>query len=161
MPTPDERRRRDRLWDELLARGGPRGVEPATLRALRLYGGAQGVWVDKETTAGTQAPHGATVSVLHTGRSYADDLADDGVVYHYPATGRPPGPDAAEVEALKAACLHELPVFVVTTGAPARLRDVVRGFVADFDDRARQCLILFGDAPLKRPPPDDSAFMLH
>ena len=91
MPNFDERRRCDRLWDELLARGGPCGVEPATLRALRLYGGAQGVWVDKATTASAQAPHGAAVSVLHTGRSYADDLASDGVVYHYPDTARPAG----------------------------------------------------------------------
>jgi len=27
-----------------------------------------------------------TVGLLHTGSSYADDLSDDGVLYHYPAT---------------------------------------------------------------------------
>jgi hypothetical protein len=105
MPAPDERRRRGRLWDDLLAHGGPRAVEPATLRAPRLYGGAQGVWADKATTASRQAPHGVVVSVLHARRSYADDLAPDGVAYYDPATGRAPGRDAAEVEALKAARL--------------------------------------------------------
>jgi putative restriction endonuclease len=161
MPTPEEHRRRDQLWDELLARGGPRGVEPTILRALRLYGGAQGIWVDKETTANAQAPHGIAVSVLHTGRSYADDLAADGVVYHYPATGRTAGRYAAEVEALKAACVHELPVFVVTTAVPRRLRDVARGFVAGYDDQSRQCLILFGDAPPRRTANDDTEFALR
>ncbi len=84
------------------------------------------------------------------------------MIYHYPATGRPPGRDTAEVEALKAACLQNLPVFVVTTGTPARLRNVTRGFVADFDDRCRQCLILFGDSPpLRKNPPDDGTFVLR
>jgi hypothetical protein len=61
------------------------------LRGLGVYGGAQGVWVDKARTKEI-APAGVTVALLHTGCSYADDLSADGVVYHYPKTGRPSGP---------------------------------------------------------------------
>lgn len=161
MPDTDERERRSRLWDDLLARGGPHGIEPNILRALRLYGGAQGIWVDKTTTVGEQSPHGIAVSVLHTGRSYADDLTADGVVYHYPTTNRPSTRDAAEVEALKGACLQRLPIFVITTGTPARLRNIKRGFVVDFDDQSRQCLILFGDALPQNSAADDGAFTLR
>jgi putative restriction endonuclease len=60
----------------------------AALRSMRVYGGAQGIWVDKATT-GTLSPdgQGITVSILHTGRHYPDDLSDDGLIYHYPTTG--------------------------------------------------------------------------
>ncbi len=160
MPNPNERERRDRLWNALLARSERHGVEPGLLRELQLYGGAQGIWVHKTITAGEQTPYGIAVSVLHTGRSYADDLTVDGVVYHYPATARPPRRDAVEVEALKAACLQRLPVFVITPGTPARLRKVVRGFVTEFNDQARQCLILFGDNPPRPLPQEDEAFKL-
>ena len=53
-----------------------------------------------------------TVGVLHTGRSYPDDLMPDGIVYHYPRTKRP-GQDAQEVSATKAAMELGLPVFVI------------------------------------------------
>jgi hypothetical protein len=38
--------RREQIWLELLARGGPTNVQPQLLRDLRIYGGAQGIWVD-------------------------------------------------------------------------------------------------------------------
>jgi hypothetical protein len=69
------------------------------LRELGIYGGAQGIWVDKEhTQALTPERTGVTVGLLHTGSSYPDDLAEDGVFYHYPLTNRPPARDRAEVE---------------------------------------------------------------
>jgi len=45
--------------------------------------------VDKSRT-GELTPDGmgVAVSVLHTGRSYADDLSEDSLLYHYPATNR-------------------------------------------------------------------------
>ena len=46
------------------------------MRELGIYGGAQGIWVDKARTGElTPGGSGVTVSVLHTGQSYADDLA--------------------------------------------------------------------------------------
>ncbi len=69
-----------------------------------------------------------TVGLLHTGSSYADDLFEDGVLYHYPSTGRGPSRDLAEVEATKWAAQLRLSVFVITYPASGSgLRDVRRG----------------------------------
>jgi hypothetical protein len=46
-----EREHRWQLWRMLLATGVPTGVSPQQLRTLGMYGGAQGVWVDKARTA--------------------------------------------------------------------------------------------------------------
>ena len=37
-----------------------------------------------------------TVSVLHTGRHYPDELSDEGLIYHYPQTDRSGGRDVGE-----------------------------------------------------------------
>jgi len=43
--------------------------------------------VDKAAHTGlVKATYGVTVGVLHTGRHYPEDLAPDGIVYHYPVT---------------------------------------------------------------------------
>jgi putative restriction endonuclease len=126
-------------------------LEPARLRDLGIYGGAQGIWVDKAHTASDAiGPDGATVSILHTGRHYADDLSDDGVIYHYPTTSRPPARDAAEVQATKNAMIHRIPIFIVLPGTASKSRRSLKlGWVSDFDDSNRQFLILFGN---ERPP---------
>ena len=51
------------------------------LRSALVYGGAQGIWVDKKKTtdALTTDGHGVTVSMLHTGRHYPDDLSEGGL----------------------------------------------------------------------------------
>jgi putative restriction endonuclease len=125
---------------------------PKQLRELGIYGGAQGIWVDKARTAGPEiGADGATVAILHTGRHYADDLSDDGVIYHYPQTSRPPGRDAAEVGATKNAMTHRLPIFVILPGKISRSRRSLKlGWVCDFDDESRQFLVLFGQ---EAPPP--------
>ena len=75
------------------------------------------MWVDKART-GQVAGHkaGVTVSLLHTGRHYADDLSEDGLIYHYPETNRGDTRDAAEVEATKSAGELEMPLFVILPG---------------------------------------------
>ena len=94
-----EKDRRLNLW-HTISKERLDDLEPGRLRDLGIYGGAQGIWVDKAHTAGPEiGPDGATIAVLHTGRHYADDLSDDGVIYHYPKTSRPPVRDAAEVQA--------------------------------------------------------------
>jgi putative restriction endonuclease len=136
---------RMRTWARLLARGLD-GNEPSLLRDLGVYGGAQGIWVDKART-GSISPdhHGITMGILHTGRHYPDDLSDEGMIYHYPETGRPPGRDRAEVDATKAASELGLPVFVVLPGTTSTRRRVQLGWVAAWDDSSKQFLILFGE----------------
>jgi putative restriction endonuclease len=106
--------------------------DPGALRSTRVYGGAQGIWVDK-TTTGTLSPdgHGITVSILHTGRHYPDDLSDDGLIYHYPTTHRPPGRDLAEVQATKNAATLSLPIFVILPGTDSAAKRSVRTPRAD------------------------------
>ena len=86
----EERERRLGLWRELRALD-PDNLSASSLRELGVYGGAQGIWVDKARTAAI-APNGSgvTVSLLHTGRHYPDDISEDGLIYHYPRTSRPP-----------------------------------------------------------------------
>jgi len=117
------------------------------LRDLGIYGGAQGIWVDKAHTASPElGPDGVTVAILHTGRHYADDLSDDGDIYHYPTTSRPAARDAAEVQATKNAMVHRIPIFIVLPGAESQLRRSLKlGWVCDFDNENRQFLIFFGD----------------
>src|SRR5262245_44039912 len=87
----DEYTRRHDLWTRL-STADPHNAEPGTLHTLRIYGGAQGIWVDKNNTGHLSTDgHGVTVSILHTGRHYPDDLSEDGVIYHYPSTRRSPG----------------------------------------------------------------------
>ena len=83
---------------------------PGLLRQLGIYGGASGIWLDKERTRQiAEEDVGVTVSVLHTGSSYPDDLANDGIFYHYPDTNRTPSRDASEIEATKEAARLRLP----------------------------------------------------
>jgi putative restriction endonuclease len=142
----DELKRRAALWKELQALGA-NDVDPQFLRARGVYGGAQGIWVDKRNTAVVSTDgNGVTVGVLHTGRHYPDDLSNDGMIYHYPTTQRPPARDAAEVQATKNAAELALPIFVVLPGQTRSSRRSVRlAWVTDFDDGTRQFLILFGD----------------
>jgi putative restriction endonuclease len=122
-------------------------LEPGRLRDVGIYGGAQGIWVDKARTASLEiGQDGVTVAILHTGRHYADDLSDDGVIYHYPTTSRPPARDAAEIQATKNAMFHRIPIFIVLPGAESKSRRSLKlGWLCDFDDTNRQFLILFGD----------------
>jgi putative restriction endonuclease len=140
-----EKDRRLNLW-HTISKERLDDLEPGRLRDLGIYGGAQGIWVDKAHTAGPEiGPDGATVAILHTGRHYADDLSEDGVIYHYPKTSRPPARDAAEVQATKNAMDHRLPIFVILPGTTSQSRRSLKlGWVCDFDDANHQFLILFG-----------------
>ncbi len=81
--------RRLHVWSEVQARGGPDEVQPALVKSLRIHRGQQGVPGTTDLTAPlTDSGAGVTVGVLHTGSSYADDLTEDGVIYHYPVTER-------------------------------------------------------------------------
>jgi hypothetical protein len=162
-PVDQERVRREEMWARLVAAGGPAGLPAGLLREVGVYGGAQGVWVDTNRTRGINREGGITVSLLHTGRHYADELSPDGVLYHYPRTNRPPGRDRSEVEATKAAGQLDLPVFVVTPGVSTTSRNVYKGWVEGWDDVAEIFLVTFADEPPTESPSEDgeSPFMLE
>jgi hypothetical protein len=146
-----EVQRRQVLWNSLLANGGPTAVLPGLLRELGIYGGAQGVWVNKSIT-GQASPNGAgiAVGVLHNGSSYDDDLSEDCIIYHYPNTGRSSGRDAAETDALRNAFSLHIPIFVITNSkSNSARRDVRVGWAVDIDDAGAQCRIEFAD--IRRP----------
>jgi putative restriction endonuclease len=163
-PIEIERARRLGLMSTLLSMS-TEDIEPSRLRELGVYGGAQGVWVDKaRTSPAIGEADGVTVAILHTGRHYPDDLSQDGVIYHYPVTGRSAGRDRAEVQATKNAMRLDLPIFVILPGVRSKPRRVVKlGWVKDFDDTSRQFLILFGDVPPQYPrsPAADEPFVLE
>jgi hypothetical protein len=58
----EEQARRSEAWAVLLREGGPLAVSPKVLRKLGIYGGAQGIWVDKGRTAGLTSS-GAGIAV--------------------------------------------------------------------------------------------------
>ena len=141
-----ENTRRRSLWDSLIAAGGPNGSAPSLLRELGIYGGAQGIWVDKRIT-GSMSSDGAGIAVglLHTGSAYDDDLFEDGVIYHFPVTKRLGRRDTSETAALRNLFELRLPVFVITPTSNGTRRDVHLGWVVDIDDAPKQCLVEFGD----------------
>lgn len=138
--SPDvvaERDRRVRLWKE--ATGG-RPVDQLlaeNLRALRIYRGQRGIYVDTLVTR--KATHdrvGATVSVLHLGGRYADALDATHLVYHYPET-KVRNRDSGEVLATTAAMDLQLPVFVITTGRTSTVRWLRRAAVVGRSDSTK------------------------
>ena len=60
-------------------------IKPRFLKENNIYRGAQGIYIDQTLTKNID-PKGITVSILHTGRHYPDELSDDGLIYHYPQT---------------------------------------------------------------------------
>lgn len=151
----DERRWRLDAWEAMQSR------TPLTSRWLRgraLLGGQQGVWVDKLRTRHL-APEGVAVSVLHTGRHYADDLHKGKILYSYPHTSRPPARDANEIAAVKNAGELGLPLFVIAE-APGGARVVELAWVVAYDDSAEAFLMEFAEAKPNASdfsPPDESA----
>ena len=90
------------IWSELFGEKKDRGISPSIIRELNIYGGAQGIYVDKNRTCAISPNgQGITVSVLHTSSDYPDELAEDGILYHYPKTKRPAIRDKNEIGATK------------------------------------------------------------
>jgi hypothetical protein len=163
MTVAEEHRHRTELWHAIQS-GYLGALDPTALRDFGIYGGAQGIWVDKRRTAAlTPDGTGVTVGILHTGRHYPDELSEEGLIYHYPETGRPAARDLAEVKATKAAKTLRLPIFVILRGdRSASKRRVHLGWVEDWDDSSKQFLIVFGEkAPLYiAAPAPDAPFVL-
>ena len=145
--SAEERQHRINLWNQLPGNTPVRRTEPGLLRELGIYGGAQGIWVDKKRTEKfSNDGAGISMGLLHTGSSYADDISEECVIYHYPSTNRPTSRDLSEIDATKNAKKLNVPVFVITYPSPSsKFRDVHLGWVEDWDDDAKVFLIAFGE----------------
>lgn len=115
-------------------------LAPGEVRKLGIYGGASGVWVDKNRTH-EFAPEGVAVGLLHTGRHYDDDIDETGVLYHYPTTQRPEARDSNEIQSIKNAKTLRLPVFVIRNIGNRKKIDLA--WLDDFDDQLRICVLTF------------------
>src|SRR5262249_25242988 len=132
----DEIKWRYDVLAELGGKSANYAVDPATLRQWRIYGGQQGIWVDKHRTAAiTNNGQGLAVGLLHKGSIYPDDFDETGVIYHYPVTNRAPSRDWGEIEAVKNCSRLRVPVFVITVSpGESTKRDVYFGYVTMSDD---------------------------
>jgi len=148
--TGKERERREQMWRALLTKGGPANVKPQTVRDLGIYGGQAGVFAPA-ITRNDYAPKGFAVSLLNTGKHYADELTDTGAIYHYPNTRRA-GKDESEIEAIRGTYREGLPIFVITPGSKASNRTVHRGYIEDIDDTQGVLLVTFTNDKISVPP---------
>ncbi len=161
-----ERARRAQQWRDLTAQY-PDGVAPASfIRELRIYGAFRGVFMDKAITATSLVPEGIALGLRHDGSSYADELSDDGLIYHYPSTRRT-GTDAAEIASIKAAMELQVPVFAILGKKDGSTREVRTGYVEGQDHSTRSFFIAFrniddpGSVDASRPDlvdPDEAPF---
>ncbi|WP_395293691.1 HNH endonuclease [Kitasatospora hibisci] len=150
------------MWRNLQARQDADGLLTAgEVRAVRAYGGQQGIWVDKKRTRHLD-PQGLAVGLKHTGVDYPDEINDSGALYRYPDTNRR-GQDKAEVNATKAASRRSLPVFLISERGTRR--EVRLGWVAGWEDTSSQFYVSFDATPpqqlLDRDRSDDHPFQLE
>ena len=145
MPSiyENEIQRRDQLFRTLEGLKDANGLVTASdLQDLRIFRGGRGIWWDKESTSGQFTP-GVTVSLLHTGRHYDDDLEEDFAFYHYPATKQSTH-DKNDIECTRVAMTTGIPLFYIIERG--NKREVRRAFV-EMDDEKDVFLIRFGNTP--------------
>jgi len=132
--------RRLDVWNKLQKSPNWPLVSAQEVKNLGIYGGASGVWVNKNLTSEV-APEGVAVGLLHTGKHYDDDVDETGILYHYPTTNRPPSRDANEIQAIKNAKVFGIPIFVIRNLGNAK--KVELAWLNDFDDDLRICVLTF------------------
>lgn len=138
-----ELQRREELFLELEKRRDDKGfVSASDLQELRIFKGGRGIWWDKEITGSLFSP-GATVSLLHTGRHYDDDLEEDFAFYHYPKTKQLTH-DKNDIQSTRIVMEKELPLFYIIERSTKR--EVRRAYV-EMDDEKDVFLIRFGTTP--------------
>jgi hypothetical protein len=141
-----ERAWRLALWSHLKATNDNLNkLSPKALRAYDAYGGQQGIWVDTRRTAAI-LPGGVAVGILHTGAHYPDNFSDEGALYRYPKTGRSPGRDVSEINAMKAAAKLRLPIFTSAKPTPSSTWRIARlVWVEGWNDRISAFLLSYDE----------------
>ena len=143
-----EARRRWDAWNRLGCPDPGAEVKPGDLRRVGLYGGAQGIWVDKQKTVSDSFSDGIAVSVLHTDSAYPDEISEGGTRYHYPKTDRPDSRDAGEVGAVKNCQKSSLPLLFITRPTPGSASRLCRwAWVEDSNDTVQEFYLSFDARP--------------
>lgn len=125
---------RGRVYERLQVTYPPRQIPSGALREAGVYGGAAGLWCDRERTTHI-AETGLCVSILHTGKHYADSFQGNTLVYHYPRTERPGATDANEVQAARECLRRRIPLFVILPGDTSTTKELRLGWlVGDMPD---------------------------
>jgi len=141
----NELERRNALWASIQQFPLDK-VRPSHLNENFIYRGSAGIYSNKELTSVLSADGiGVTLSILHSGKHYPDEVTSDGLLYHYPKTNRSKSHDQNEIIATKNAGRLELPIFVILPGNTASFREVRLGWVVDFDDKAEVFLISYSE----------------
>ncbi|OMF17024.1 hypothetical protein BK131_03350 [Paenibacillus amylolyticus] len=135
-----ESARRDSMWNRLVNEYDPNNVEPGILNQSRIFLGQAGIYRDASTTQSyTEDKAGIAVSILHTGRHYADEISENELIYHYPVTNRIGSTDSNEIQSVKNVAVFNLPIFVISE--LKNMRKVQMGKVVSWDDLAKTFLI--------------------
>ena len=135
---------RESVWAELQEHPLWPDLPPEFLRKLKVYGGAAGIYSELPRTRAIVS-NGIAISVLHTGRHYADDVDDSGIIYHYPTTNRRASSDQNEIHSVKNAGNMGIPIFVIIQ--KGKFRQVRRAWVGGSDDVSRLFLFEFSAVP--------------
>jgi hypothetical protein len=133
---------REATWAAIQRHPNWPDLDAAYVREMGLYNGSAGIYADFNTTRAL-GPEGAAVSVKSSGRHYADDVDEDGMIYDYPTTLRSATHDANEITSVKNAGVLGLPIFVILERN--KIRNVQLAQVSDFDDVSRCFLFEFGE----------------
>ena len=114
-------------------------IPNSVINDRKIYFGYRGIWFDKTRTEKI-IPGGIAVGVLHTGQHYLDDISESSILYNYPET-ETIGRDLSEVNSIKNAALHSLPIFVlINEGGGKR---VLLSWVEEIDDQLGYVIFSF------------------
>jgi hypothetical protein len=138
---------RGRVYERLQVAHPPRQIPPSALREAGVYGGAAGLWCDRERTIRI-AESGLCVSLLHTGKHYADSFLGNTLVYHYPQTKRPGATDINEIHAARECLRSRVPLFVILPGDTGSTKELRLGWlVGDMPDEKAFLIALQDNDP--------------
>ena len=131
MSTKKERLK---LWKKI--EKIPEGeVTPSLIRKLSIYKGKAGICRDDA---------GITISLMHTGRYFPDDIFESGLLYHYPETGRGGPYDQNEIDSTKKCHRLKIPLFIILPGKQVQKRTVKLGWVTGYDESSKLFLVEYG-----------------
>ena len=101
-PFMNEIRSRMSLWRHISNQHDTNNIPQSVIKENNLYKGQAGIY---------KQGGDLTLTVNHTGKSYPDEVSEDGILYHYPQTSRK-GKDEAEIEATKKCLKFNVPIFI-------------------------------------------------